>query len=146
MILINIDFCSWGTDWELNCFLFLIYFCNIVLFLLTLTVSCFFTFKISINIHIFHYVDKTYYCALRKYFGTFREKTAQVYFQCKVASSAASVCKGNLCSNSIITKGSHFIYNEKKKYLLQLQRFYGRDETLYLWINQFTTMTLKCKG
>lgn len=115
MILINIDFCSWGTDWELNCFLFLIYFCNIVLFLLTLTVSCFFTFKISINIHIFHYVDKTYYCALRKYFGTFREKTAQAYFQCKVASSAASVCKGNLCSNSIITKGSHFIYNEKKK-------------------------------
>lgn len=115
MILINIDFCSWGTDWELNCFLFLIYFCNIVLFLLTLTVSCFFTFKISINIHTFHYVDKTYYCALRKYFGTFREKTAQAYFQCKVASSAASVCKGNLCSNSIITKGSHFIYNEKKK-------------------------------
>lgn len=94
---------------------FLIYFCNTVLFLLTLTVSCFFTFKISINIHTFHYVDKTYYCALRKYFGTFREKTAQVYFQCKVASSAASVCKGNLCSNSIITKGSHFIYNEKKK-------------------------------
>lgn len=83
-------------------------------------------------------------CSLKIFLNL--QKTTYTYFQSKVASSAASFRKGNLCSNGITTKGLHLLSNEKKMFIALTQRFYSRGVTSYLRINQFTTMTLKCKG
>lgn len=78
------------------------------------------------------------------------KKTAYMYFQMKVASSAAMFCNSNLRGNAVTTKGLYFLSSGEKKtqnvVISPTQRICIRDTTLDLGISQLTRVTMKNKG